>query len=196
MSDPLRTLVSRLCRLPGIGEKTATRLAFHILHAPSEQARELAEAIVQLKERLHPCSVCFNLTEADPCALCSDMRRQGELLCVVAQPQDLLAIERMGSFRGRYHVLGGVLSPLDGVGPEALHIQPLLARLASGEVREVILATSPNVEGDATAMYLGRLLRPLGLRITRIASGVPIGSDLEYTDGVTLNRALENRRDL
>jgi recombination protein RecR len=196
MSDPLSQLVQQLAKLPGIGEKTATRLAFHILRAPESYADELARAIVDVKRKLRPCSVCFHLTDRDPCALCSDVRRDPALLCVVALPQDLMAIERTGSFRGRYHVLHGVLSPLDGVGPDDLRIQPLVARLGGGEIEEVILATSPNVEGDATALYLSRLIKPLGIRVTRIASGVPIGGDLEYADGVTLNRALESRREL
>jgi recombination protein RecR len=194
MSDPLSVLVQRLSRLPGIGEKTATRLAFHILRAPEEHARELSQAILDIKHRLRPCTVCFNLTEQDPCGLCSDPRRDGNVICVVSQPQDLLAIERSGSFRGRYHVLGGVLSPLDGVGPDDLQIQPLLQRLGQGQVQELILATSPNVEGDATALYLARLVKPMGIAVSRIASGIPIGGDLEYADGVTLNRALESRR--
>jgi recombination protein RecR len=196
MADPLSLLVRELARLPGIGEKTAARLAFHILRSPPAYAEELARAIVELKRKLRECSTCFQLTEADPCALCSDARRDGSLLCVVALPQDLMAIERTGSYRGRYHVLHGVLSPLDGVGPDDLRIRPLLARLAGGAVQEVVIATSPSVEGDATALYLAKLIKPLGPRVTRIASGVPIGSDLEYADGVTLNRALEGRREL
>ncbi len=196
MADPLAALVQQLARLPGVGEKTAARLAFHILRAPPSYAEELARAIVELRQRLRQCSVCFQLTESDPCPICSDERREPGLLCVVAFPQDLMAIERTGGFRGRYHVLHGVLSPLDGIGPDELRIQPLLARLGAGEVQEVILATSPNVEGDATALYLARLIKPLGIRVTRIASGVPIGGELEYADGVTLNRALEGRREI
>lgn len=196
MADPLTTLVQKLSRLPGIGEKTALRLAFYILSAPESYARELAQAVLDVKDKLRQCSVCFQLTAEDPCSICRDSRRDPTAVCVVAQPQDLMAIERTGSFRGRYHVLHGVLSPLDGVGPDNLQIQPLLARLAQGEISEVILATSPNVEGDATALYLARLIKPLGVRVTRIASGVPIGGDLEYADGVTLNRALESRRDV
>ena len=194
MADPLALLIQRLAQLPGIGEKTAARLAFYILRAPDAYASDLARALLEVKRSLRHCSVCFNLTEADPCQVCSDVRRDSGLICVVAQPQDLLAIERTGGFRGRYHVLHGVLSPLDGVGPEELYIKPLLARMAGDEpIDEVILATSPNVEGDATAMYLARLLKPLGVKVTRIASGVPIGGDLEFTDGVTLGRALEGR---
>ena len=196
MADPLAALVQQLARLPGVGEKTAARLAFHILRAPPSYAEELARAIVELRQRLRQCSVCFQLTESDPCSVCADERRDGALLCVVAFPQDLMAIERTGAFRGRYHVLHGVLSPLDGIGPDELRIQPLLGRLGGGEVKEVILATSPNVEGDATALYLARLIKPLGIRVSRIASGVPIGGELEYADGVTLNRALEGRREI
>jgi recombination protein RecR len=195
-ADPLTQLVQLLAKLPGVGEKTATRLAFHVLKAPPSYAEELARAITDVKQRLRPCSVCCHLTEHDPCALCSDPRRDGAQLCVVALPQDLMAIERTGSFRGRYHVLHGVLSPLDGVGPDELRIKPLLERLGRGEVQEVILATSPSVEGDATALYLAKLIKPLSIRVTRIASGVPIGGELEYADGVTLNRALESRREL
>ncbi len=194
MADPLTRLVRQLSRLPGIGEKTAMRLAFYILRAPEAYAQELGQAICDLKQRLRPCTVCYHLTEEDPCAICRDAGRDEKVICVVAQPQDLLAIERTGGYRGRYHVLHGVLSPLDGVGPEDMYIQPLLQRLQDGQVQELILATSPNVEGDATALYLARLVTPLGVRVTRIASGVPTGGDLEYADEVTLNRALENRR--
>ena len=193
--DPIQRLIQRLARLPGIGEKTATRLAFHILRAPEVQARELAQAVLEVREKIRLCSVCCNLTEADPCSICGDTRRDAHTLCVVAQPTDVLAVERSGDYRGRYHVLHGVLSPLDGVGPEDLRIAELLRRL-SGEVTEVILATSPNVEGEATAMYLARLVKPLGPRVTRIASGVPIGGELEYVDQVTLSRAIEGRHEL
>lgn len=199
-ADPIQRLIHRLSRLPGIGEKSATRLAFHILRAPIEQARELAQAISEVREKVRLCSVCCNLTEADPCELCASSRRDAHTVCVVAQPTDLLAIERGGSYRGRYHVLHGVLSPLDGVGPDDLRIGELLARLAApGEVSEVILATSPSVEGEATAMYLARLIKPLcgaATKVTRIASGVPIGGELEYVDQVTLSRALDGRREV
>jgi recombination protein RecR len=194
-SDPIQRLIQRLARLPGIGEKTATRLAFHILRAPEPQARELAQAIVEVREKIRLCSVCCNLTEADPCPVCADPRRDGHIICVVAQPTDLLAVDRSGHYRGRYHVLHGVLSPLDGIGPDDLRIADLVRRVGP-EVTEVILATSPNVEGEATAMYLARLLKPLGVRVTRIASGVPIGGELEYVDQVTLTRALDGRREL
>lgn len=196
MADPLSHLIRELARLPGIGEKTAARLAFHLLRAPESYAEELARAILEVKRKLRQCSVCFQLTEEDPCVICRDARRDATLICVVAQPQDLLAIERTGSFRGRYHVLHGVLSPLDGIGPDDLRIQPLLERLGRETVSEVIVATSPNVEGDATALYLAKLVKPLGVKVTRIASGVPTGGDLEYADGVTLNRALDGRREL
>jgi recombination protein RecR len=202
--DPILRLIHRLSRLPGIGEKSATRLAFHILRAPAEQARELAQAILEVREKVRLCSVCCNLTEDDPCEICRSPRRDSHTICVVAQPTDLLAIERGGSYRGRYHVLHGVLSPLDGVGPEDLRISELLHRLdpaAKDPVSEVILATSPNVEGEATAMYLARLIKPLGTRespikVTRIASGVPIGGELEFVDQVTLTRALDGRREV
>jgi len=195
-SDPINRLIERLGRLPGIGEKTATRLAFHILRAPEVHARELAQAILEVRDKVRLCSTCCHLTESDPCAICRDARRDDHLICVVAQPTDLLAIERGGQYRGRYHVLHGVLSPLDGVGPEDLRITELLRRLTEPTGTEVILATSPNVEGEATAMYLVRLLKPLGVRVTRIASGVPIGGELEYVDGVTLARAIDGRREL
>ena len=196
LADPLAALIQQLSRLPGVGEKTAARLAFFILRAPPSYAEELSRAILDLRQRLRECGQCFQLTETDPCRICAAERRDAALLCVVAFPQDLLAIERTGSFQGRYHVLHGVLSPLEGIGPDELRIQPLLARLAQGKVSEVILATSPNVEGDATALYLARLIKPLGIRVSRIASGVPIGGELEYADGVTLNRALEGRREI
>jgi recombination protein RecR len=195
-TDPIQRLILRLGRLPGIGEKTATRLAFHILRSPEAHARELAEAILEVRDKIRLCSTCCNLTEHDPCAICSDARRDGSLVCVVAQPTDLLAIERSGHFGGRYHVLHGVLAPLDGVGPDDLRIADLVRRLEVEKVTEVILATSPNVEGEATAMYIAKLVKPLGVRVTRIASGVPIGGELEYVDQVTLSRALEARREL
>lgn len=198
-SDPIQRLVRELSKLPGIGQKTAARLAFHILRAPAEQARSLALALVEVKEKIRLCSICMSLTEADPCAICQDPARDKRLLCVIAHPPDLLAVERTGSFKGRYHVLHGVLSPLDGVGPDDLRLRELLARLqgpSAEPVEEVIVATSPNVEGEATAMYVARTLKPLGVRVTRIASGLPIGGDLEYADGVTITRALEVRRDM
>ena len=195
-TDPISRLIRELAKLPGIGEKTASRLAFHILRAPGEYARDLAQALVEVKEKIRLCSTCMNLTEKDPCTLCSDARRDPSLVAVVATPPDLYAIERTGGFRGRYHVLHGVLSPLEGIGPDDLRIKELLVRVARGDLKEVILATSPNVEGEATALYLSKVLRPLGIKVTRIASGLAVGGELEYADGVTITRALEARREM
>jgi recombination protein RecR len=189
-------LIQELTRLPGIGEKTAGRLAFHILRADRAYAQALADALLAVKDETRLCSRCFALTEADPCPICSDPTRSGEAICVVEEPADLLAVERAREFRGRYHVLHGTLAPLDGVGPDELKIQPLLVRLRDGAVREVILATNPTAEGEATALYLARLIKPLGLRVTRIAHGIPVGGDLEYVDVVTVGRALEGRREM
>lgn len=198
--DPIARLSLLLSRLPGVGEKTAQRLAFHILESPKEYARELAAALLSLEEQVRLCSRCCNLTAQEPCALCSDPQRDGRILCVVETVPDLLAVERTRDYRGRYHVLHGALSPLDGVGPEQLRLKELLARLQPREgepaVEEVILATDPTVEGEATALYLTKLLRPFGLRLTRIAQGVPMGGDLEYADQVTLARALAGRREV
>lgn len=191
----LENLIDEFARLPSIGRKTAQRLALHVLKAPREEAARLAEAILLVKDRVGFCSLCGNYAEQDPCPLCADPRRDHSLVCVVEQPVDVLAIERTASYRGVYHVLRGVLSPLDGVGPDDLRVRELLARL-NGEPREVILATNPTVNGEATAMYLQKLLAPLGVRTTRIARGVPVGSDLEYSDVVTLARALEGRKDM
>ena len=194
-AGPIARLVQQLAKLPGIGEKTAARLAFHILRGSSEDAAALSAAIVEVKQKIRFCSVCCDLTDRDPCALCSDARRDVSIVCVVAQPQDVVAIERAGGFRGRYHVLHGTLSPLDGIGPEDLRVAELVRRCADG-ITEVILATSPSVEGEATAVYIAKLLRPLGVRTTRIATGVPIGGELEYADQVTLARAIDGRRDI
>lgn len=198
MADLISRLVQQLARLPGIGEKTATRLAMHLIRAPKAQVRELAAALVDATEKIGLCSVCMTLTETDPCRLCSDVRREGQTLCVVAHPSDVLAIERGGHFRGRYHVLHGVLSPLEGLGPDDLRITELVRRLgpatdAGPAVAEVIVATAPTVEGEATAMYLARLLKPLGVKVSRIATGLPVGGDLEYTDQATIARALAGR---
>ena len=189
-------LVQQLTRLPGIGEKTAGRLAFHILRADRGYAEELAAAIVAVKDEIRLCSTCFALTEADPFGLCTDPERSDEILCVVEEPADLLAVERVREFRGRYHVLHGALAPLDGIGPDELKIQPLLVRLRNARLREVIIATNPTAEGEATALYLARLLKPLGLLVTRIAHGLPVGGDLEYADVMTVGRALEGRREM
>ncbi len=193
-SKILEQLIEELVKLPTIGQKSAQRLALHLLRAPREDALRLADAIRALREKVGFCGICGNFSEADPCPICTDSRRDATLVCVVEQPGDLLALERTGTFRGRYHVLGGALSPLDGTNPEDLRIRELLERLRSGEVQEVILATNPNVAGEATALYLSRLLAPIGLKVTRIARGVPMGSDLEYSDMVTLSRALEGRQ--
>jgi recombination protein RecR len=196
VASPIARLVQQLAKLPGIGEKTAARLAFHILRASPEDAAALAAAIGEVKQKIRFCSTCCDLTEADPCAICADARRDAALVCVVAQPQDVLAIERAGGYHGRYHVLHGVLSPLDGIGPDDLRIAELLKRCSRAGLREAILATSPSVEGEATAVYLAKLLRPLGVRTTRIATGVPMGGELEYADQLTLARAIDGRRDM
>ncbi|TMA29592.1 MAG: recombination protein RecR [Deltaproteobacteria bacterium] len=194
MADPIARLTVLLAKLPGVGEKTAQRLAFHILKSPSDYARELAEALLALQKEVRLCSICCNLTAQDPCGLCSDAQRDERLICVVESVPDLLALERTREFRGRYHVLHGALSPLDGVGPDQLKIKELLPRLRG--LNELIIATDPTVEGEATALYISRLVKPLGVRVTRIAQGVPTGSDLEYADQVTLARALQGRREL
>lgn len=194
-ADPIRRLVLAFSRLPGIGEKTATRLTFFVLNADEKVATELAEALVEVRERVRLCSVCCNLTEGDPCRYCTDPRRDGRTICVVESVPGLMAIERSGEYRGRYHVLHGVLAPLEGIGPDELHLRELVTRLGSG-VDEVIVATNPSVEGEATAIYIQRLARPLGIKVTRIASGVAVGSDLEYADQVTLSRAIAGRREI
>jgi recombination protein RecR len=197
VTDPIRVLTSQLARLPGIGERTALRLVHHLLRQDRQLLRHLADALVDVAEHVHECDRCCNLTAtAGGCSLCSDGRRDGRLLCVVSQPQDVAAIEATGEFRGRYHVLHGVFAPLSGAGPEQLRIQPLLARLiaADHEVSEVILATPPSVDGEATALYLARLLQPLGRAVSRIASGVPAGGELQYVDRISLGRALSGRR--
>ena len=189
-------LADELGRLPGIGRKTALRLAFHLLKAPEEEARRLARAIHGVRERVRLCEECGNLTEHSPCEICSSARRDTSTLCVVEEASDIMAIERTGEYRGVYHVLGGRLSPLDGVGPAELNLPPLLRRVGAGVVREVVLATNPSVEGEATALYLSKLIAPLGVRVTRIARGLPVGGDLEYADGVTIAEALAGRREL
>jgi recombination protein RecR len=193
---PVQDLIEALRRLPGIGQKSAQRLAFHLLRSPAEEARALADAILAAKERIAICAECFNVAEGDRCSYCRDPRRDGSVLCVVEEPGDIVAVERTQEFRGRYHVLGGHISPMDGVGPDDLRTRGLLARASAGEVKEVILATNPTVEGEATSIYLANLLKPIGVRVTRIASGLPVGGDLEYADEVTLGRALEGRREL
>ena len=194
-TDPIARLTLLFARLPGVGEKTAQRLAFHVLKSPPEYARDLAEALLALRVEVRLCSVCCNLTAQDPCAICKDPQRDARTVCVVESVPDLLAVERTREFRGRYHVLHGALSPLDGIGPDQLKIKELLARVPEG-LEEVIVATDPTVEGEATALYLTRLLKPLGVRVSRIAQGIPTGADLEYADQVTLARALAGRREL
>jgi recombination protein RecR len=195
LPDPLIRLIEELQRLPGIGPKGAQRLAFHVLKTPREQTDRLADALRDVKERVTYCSVCNNITDADPCAYCRSDGRDRHVICVVEEPQNVSAIERTREFKGIYHVLMGALSPLQGIGPDDLKIKGLLARVGEG-VTEIILATNPNVEGEATAIYLARLLKPLGVKVTRIAMGVPVGSDLEYADEVTMHKALEGRREV
>lgn len=194
--EPIQRLVNQLSKLPGVGQKTAQRLAYYIISLPEEQVRELATAIFNGKKQVHFCPVCGNYTDKDPCALCSDTARDPSILCVVRDPRDVAAMERMRDYKGLYHVLHGVISPMDGVGPDDIRIRELMARLASGQVKEVVLATNPDIEGEATASYIARLIKPLGVRVTRIAHGVPVGGDLEYTDEVTLSKAFEGRREI
>jgi recombination protein RecR len=189
-------LVGELARLPGIGRKTALRLAFHLLKQPEDDSRRLARSILDVREKVKPCGRCGNLSEQDPCGICASTRRDVSLVCVVEEASDIMAIERTGEYRGLYHVLGGRLSPLDGIGPSELNVRPLLERVGAGGVAEVVLATNPSVEGEATALYVGRILAPLGVRVTRIARGLPVGGDLEYADGVTIAEALNGRREL
>jgi len=195
-AQPINRLIQELSRLPGVGEKTASRLAMHILRGSRENAEGLARAILEVKEKIRFCGQCYNLTDQDPCRLCRDPKRTREVLCVVSSPEDLMALEKSGGFRGLYHVLHGVLSPLEGVGPQDLRVDELLARLRGGEIKEVILATNPSVEGEATAQYLSQIIKPLNIRVTRIARGVPMGGDLQYIDEVTLSKSLENRSPL
>lgn len=198
MSLPLtlQNLVDQFRRLPGIGAKSAQRLAFHVLKTPREDAERLCDAIRDVKDRVTYCSICTNITDIDPCVFCANPARDHHVICVVEEPQNVQVIERSGGFRGTYHVLMGAISPLQGVGPDDLKIKELLARLTTDQVTEIILATSPNVEGEATAIYLARLLKPLGVRVTRIAMGIPVGSDLEYADELTMGRAMEGRREV
>ncbi|MEW6684579.1 MAG: recombination mediator RecR [Candidatus Edwardsbacteria bacterium] len=195
-SKLLRNLIEEFTKLPGIGTKTAQRLAFYLLKIPKEEALPLAKAIESLKERVRFCSVCFNATEDETCSICKDSKRDRKILCVVEKISDLVALEKSGEFKGHYHILQGALSPLDGIGPEQLRVKELLNRLRNSEVDEVIIATAPNAEGEATALYLAKLIKPLVRKVTRIARGLPVGSELEYADEVTLSRALEGRREM
>lgn len=194
--EPIAKLIDAFTRLPGIGPKTATRLAFHVLNMDEEHVMEFAKSLVNVKRNLHFCSVCCNITDIDPCRVCQDRSRDASTICVVQEPRDLVAMERMREYEGQYHVLHGAISPMEGIGPEDIRISELLKRLSNEEVKEMILATNPNIEGEATAMYLSRLVKPFGIKITRIAHGLPVGGDLEYADEVTLSKALEGRREL
>lgn len=196
LSGPMARLIEELSRLPGVGPKSAQRLGYHLLRMPDAQAQELAQAILDMKARSILCEVCQNITETTPCAICSDHGRDRTKVCVVEEPLDLLALERARGYHGTYHVLHGVISPMEGIGPEQLKVRELLARLQGGEVQEVIMATNPTVEGEATAMYLHRLIAPLGIRVTRLARGLPAGADLEYADEITLTRAMEGRQEV
>lgn len=195
-ATPISELIDQLSKLPGIGPKSAQRLAFYMLKGNKEDAERLAEAIVNLKDKVKFCPVCYNVTDEPLCEYCADARRDDAMICVVEEPRDIVAMERTREFNGRYHVLGAAISPIDGIGPEDLRIKELLARLNDGKVTEIIMATNPNIEGEATAMYLTRLIRPLGIRITRLASGLPVGGDLEYADEVTLGSALRGRQEM
>ena len=190
---PLARLVEQFERLPGIGHKTAQRLAFYVLNLPDAEAQAFARAITEAKEKIHYCKICQNLTDGETCSVCQDTRRDNSILCVVEDPRDVIAIERTHEFDGLYHVLHGTISPVDGIGPDQIRIKELLARLQDDTVEEIIMATNPTVEGEATAMYISRLLKPLGIKVTRLAYGIPVGGDLEYADEVTLSRALEGR---
>lgn len=195
-APPIARLLDELERLPGVGPKSAQRLAYHVLRTDEESAVRLAEAIIEVKRAIHFCPRCFNFAEGEFCEVCGDVERDVSVLCVVEEPRDLIAIERTNEFHGTYHVLQGAISPIDGIGPDQLRIRELLDRLADGTVTEVVVATNPNVEGETTALYISRMVKPLGIRVTRIASGLPVGGDLEYADEVTLGRALEARRDM
>jgi recombination protein RecR len=200
-AGPIQSLIDELSRLPGIGPKSAQRVAFHLLKIPGADAKRLAEAIVEARDKVRLCAACFNVSDSELCEYCRDERRDGSIICVVQEPPDIIAIERTREYRGRYHVLQGAISPIEGIGPEDLRVPELLERLKAHEdeaplVREVIVATNPNIEGEATAMYLARLISPLGVIVTRLASGLPVGGDLEYADEVTLGRALEGRRQI
>lgn len=196
IAGPVQTLINEFSKLPTVGPKTAARLVFYLLNRPRNEAQSLAEAILAVKDRVRFCSICFSLTESDPCLLCTDERRDPAIICVVAEAKDIYAIERTGAFKGRYHVLGGLISPMDGIGPAQLRVKELVERVGSESPHELILATNPNAEGEATAIYLARLLNPLGPSVTRLAYGLPIGGDLDYADEITIAKALEGRRSM
>ncbi|MCM8900640.1 recombination mediator RecR [Caldicoprobacter algeriensis] len=194
--EPIARLISELSKLPGIGNKTAQRLAFYIINMPDEQVGQLASAIAEVKNKIRYCSVCQNITDVNPCRICSNPQRDPSLICVVEDPRDVIAMEKTRDFRGLYHVLHGVISPMNGIGPDDIKIKELIARVSDDTVKEVILATNPDVEGEATAVYISKLLKPIGIKVTRIAHGLPVGGDLEYADEVTLSKALEGRREM
>ena len=193
---PIAKLIDELSKLPGVGTKTAQRLAFHILNMPSEDVEKLSLSIVNAKRDIRYCKVCCNITDSDVCNICSNVKRDSSIICVVEDPKDVVAMEKTREFKGLYHVLNGAISPMEGIGPEEIRIKELLKRVADNEIKEIILATNPNIEGEATAMYISRLLKPIGIKVTRIAHGVPVGGDLEYADEVTLMKALEGRREI
>ena len=193
-AGPVQDLIDELGRLPGVGPKSAQRIAFHLLKLPKDDALRLATAIAVVKDKVAFCQTCFNISEGDRCGICNDPRRESTVVCVVEEPRDIVAVEKTGEFKGRYHVLQGAISPIEGIGPDQLRVKELLTRIEPEGIEEIILCTNPNIEGEATAMYLGRLIKPLGLKVTRIASGLPVGGDLEYADELTLGRALEGRR--
>jgi recombination protein RecR len=195
-AGPVQDLIDELGRLPGVGPKSAQRIAFHLLKLPKDDALRLARSISEVKDRVSFCRRCFNIAEGEECGICLDARRETSVVCVVEEPRDIVAVEKTGEFRGRYHVLQGAISPIDGIGPDQLRVRELLARIEPEGIDEIILCTNPNLEGEATAMYLGRLIKPLGIKVTRIASGMPVGGDLEYADELTLGRALEGRREV
>lgn len=196
VASPVAALINEFSKLPTIGPKTAARLVFHLLNRPRNEAQSLAEAILAVKDKVHFCSICYSLSEQDPCEFCTDDRRDARVICVVAEAKDVYAIERTNAFKGRYHVLGGLISPMDGIGPAQLHVKELIERMAREEPGEIILATNPNAEGEATALYLSRLLQPLGSIVSRLAYGLPIGGELDYADELTIAKALEGRRTL
>lgn len=193
---PISKLIEEFSKLPGVGNKTAQRLAFHILNMPKENAYQLSQAIIEAKEKIKNCSVCYNITDTDPCSICSDGKRDAEILCIVQEPRDIFAIEKTKEYKGKYHVLHGAISPMEGIGPNEIYIKELIIRLQKTDVKEIILATNPTIEGEATAMYIAKLIKPAGIKVTRLASGIPIGGDLEYIDEITLSKAFEGRREL
>ena len=193
---PIEKLIEEFSKLPGVGNKTAQRLAFHVLNIPREEACQLAQSIVEAKEKIKQCSICQNITDVDPCNICRDSKRDDGIICVVQESRDIVAIEKTREFKGKYHVLHGAISPMDGIGPNDIYIKELLQRLQGDEVKEIILGTNPSIEGEATAMYIAKLVKPLGIKVTRLAHGIPIGGDLEYTDEITLSKALEGRTEL